>query len=73
MASSVLFVQIMDLISLPEQTEKKAQFKNIEQSIRNILPISGSRIDKYSLLCVEYSAPEKYKESLKSLILVHLR
>ncbi len=73
MANSVLFVQIVDLVSLPEQSEKKDQFKTIEQSIRNILPISGSRIDKYSLLCVMSSAPEKYKESLKNLILVHLR
>jgi hypothetical protein len=72
MANSVLFVQIVDLISLPGQTEKKAQFENIEQSIRNILPISGSHIDKYNLLCVESSAPEEYKERLKDLVLVHL-
>ena len=73
MANSVLFVQIVDLGSLPEKSEKRKQFINIEESIRKILPIPGSHIDKYNLLCTESSALKKNEADLLRPILDHLR
>lgn len=50
MSDSVLFVQILNTSRLKERTAKLDQWKNLEKSIRKILPIQGSRIRKYKLL-----------------------
>ncbi len=50
MSDSVLFVQILNTSRLKERTAKLDQWKNLEKSIRKILPIEGSRVRKYKLL-----------------------
>lgn len=52
MNDSVLFIQIVDVKKLEKETSKIAQFNNIEDSIHNILPLYGSKINKYKLLKV---------------------
>ncbi len=50
MSDSVSFIQILNTSRLKEGTAKPNQWKNLEKSIRKILPIEGSRIRKYKLL-----------------------
>lgn len=50
MSDSVSFIQILNTSRLKEGTAKPDQWKNLEKSIRKILPIEGSRIRKYKLL-----------------------
>lgn len=50
MSDSVSFIQILNMSRLNEGTAKPDQWKNLEKSIRKILPIEGSRIRKYKLL-----------------------
>lgn len=49
MGSSVVFIQIVDASKLKDRTAKLLQFENLEKSIQGILPLRGSRIDKYRL------------------------
>lgn len=55
MSDSVSFIQILNTSRLKEGTAKPDQWKNLEKSIRKILPIEGSRIRKYKLLCGDIS------------------
>ena len=50
MSDSVSFIQIVNTSRLEEGTAKPDQWKNLEKSIRKILPIEGSRIRRYKLL-----------------------
>jgi hypothetical protein len=51
MDDSVLFIQILDTSKLKkDKTSKIGQWKNIEESIQNIIPVKGSRITDYKLL-----------------------
>jgi hypothetical protein len=68
-----LFIQVVDAVSLPVNSKKRKQFINIEESIGKILPISGSNIYKYKLVCTESSKLLEDKENLLNLILDHLR
>ena len=49
MGDSVLFIQVLDTSKLKENTSKKSQWENLEDSITKILPIG--RITKYKLFC----------------------
>lgn len=49
-SDSVLFIQILGTSNLIiDKTSKIEQFRNIEESIQKVLPISDSHISKYSL------------------------
>lgn len=50
MGDPVLFIQILDASKLkPDRTSKMVQWNRVEQSIRDIIPIKGSRIHDYRL------------------------
>jgi len=50
MDDSVLFIQILDTSKLKEdKTSKSGQWKEIQKSIQNILPVEDSRINKYRI------------------------
>lgn len=50
MDDSVLFIQILDTSKLEkEKTAKIKQWKNIEDSIKKIIPVKGSKMDDYRL------------------------
>lgn len=50
MADSVLFIQILDTSKLRiEKTSKTKQWERIEESLRNIAPMKGSKINSYKL------------------------
>lgn len=50
MADSVLFVQVLDTQQLVlERTSKLHQWDNIAASIRGVLPLPGTKIDRYEL------------------------
>jgi hypothetical protein len=50
MANSVFFLQVLDSSKLKDRSAKLEQFKNLEHSIQEILPLKSSRIDRYKLL-----------------------
>ena len=50
MSDSVLFVQILNISQLKEETAKPNQWENLEKSIMDTLPIKASKIRKYRLL-----------------------
>lgn len=50
MSDSVSFIQILDKSQLKVASRKPEQGENLEKSIRKILPIKGSKIEKYKLL-----------------------
>ncbi len=49
MDEKVLFIQILDTSKLKEGSDKIEQWKNIENSIKQIIPVGDSKIRKYSL------------------------
>ena len=49
MSHSTLFIQILDNSKLSDRTSKIDQGEQIEKSIKNILPVKGSKIKKYRL------------------------
>jgi hypothetical protein len=50
MDDDVLFIQILDTSKLKvDKTKKIEQWKNIENSIKNIIPLKGSQIKEYKL------------------------
>lgn len=49
MDESVLFIQILDSSKLAEGTHKPKQWRNIEESITQIIPVRDSKIRKYSI------------------------
>lgn len=50
MGDSVLFIQILDTSKLKiDKTSKTRQWDKIEESIQNIIPVKGSKIDRYKL------------------------
>ncbi len=50
MNHSVLFTQILDTSKLKRnKTAKMKQWRNIERSIQNVIPLEGNRIDHYKL------------------------
>lgn len=61
MGESVAFIQILSKEKLKkERTSKFDQGENIKKAINSILPIKGSKITEYELLCgnkAEFSAP----------------
>ena len=50
MSDSASFIQILNTARLKAGGVKPNQWKNLEESIRNTLPIKGSKIRKYKLL-----------------------
>ncbi len=53
MADSVTFLQVLDVSKLKDHTSKLRQFRNLEKSIRDVLPLKGSKITTYRLLTTE--------------------
>lgn len=50
MDDSVLFIQILDTTKIKKgETSKIDQWKNIEKSIQDIIPVEGSMIDYYKI------------------------
>ena len=50
MDDSVLFLQILDSSKLKhDRTSKLEQFRNLEKSIRSVIPLKGSSIDSYRI------------------------
>lgn len=72
MADSVLFVQILDTENIKiGKTQKPKQWRNIEESIKKIIPIADSKIKEYRLFygkVSEFGANgEKRKELTKCI------
>lgn len=69
MDESVTFIQIMECKKLNvDKTSKFEQWENIEESINQILPVSDSKITKYSLFygnTSHFSNPEKCRELIE--------
>jgi hypothetical protein len=49
MADSVFFVQVLDSKKLKEGSVKRKQFLSLEEDIKKIFPLKGSRITHYKL------------------------
>ena len=66
MADSVLFVQILDTENIKiGKTQKPKQWRNIEESIKKIIPIADSKIKAYRLFygdVSEFNAKKKPEE-----------
>lgn len=63
MDDSVAFIQILDTSKLKEdETSKIEQWKNIEKSIQNIVPVNSSRINNYRLF---FGNPSNFREENK--------
>ncbi|HEB35861.1 hypothetical protein LCGC14_0616560 [marine sediment metagenome] len=71
MDDAVLFIQILDTSNLEEGTHKIEQWRNIEESITQIIPVGDSKIRKYSLFygeATEFSVNgEKKEEFIKCI------
>lgn len=62
MAESVSFIQVLDPSKLRiDKTSKIDQWKRLEKSISDVLPITGSKIKKYKLIYGSSSDFEKTK------------
>ena len=60
MHDSVIFIQILDKSNLKaEETSKFKQWENLEKSIKDILPVKGSKIRKYRIFHGDKSSFEK--------------
>jgi len=60
MDDSVLFIQVLDTSKLKmSKTSKIKQWKNLEKSINNILPIKGGNIKEYKLF---YDNPLEFEK-----------
>ena len=69
MDDSVCFIQILDTSKLKvDETSKFKQWKNLETSIMNILPIKDSKIIKYNLFYGNISEFKSNKETSELLI-----
>jgi len=58
----VLFIQILDTSKLKDETDKLEQTRNIEESIKKIIPIADSKIKEYRLFygkVSEFNAKKK--------------
>jgi len=65
MHDSVTFIQILDSSKLKELTSKFIQWKNLERSINNILPVKESNITDYRLFYgnrSDFMNREKYSD-----------
>jgi hypothetical protein len=69
MDDNVLFIQIGDKSKLKVQSKKPGQFKNIKNSIKGILPVSGSSVKEYELFM--YQCGDNYSD-LNKTILTHV-
>ncbi|MFQ6002561.1 MAG: hypothetical protein ACE5KJ_02315 [Candidatus Zixiibacteriota bacterium] len=47
---SILFIQILNTYGLQRESKKIKQWKAIEEAIQGVIPIKGSKIDKYKIL-----------------------
>lgn len=68
----ILFIQIVNITALKPKSSKKEQYLNIENSIKNILPVKNSKISFYKLIPLDSSIKKnflKIKEELINLIL----
>jgi hypothetical protein len=50
MSENVTFIQVVDTKKLSSTSKKNIQFTRIENSIQNILPVTGSKIKNYHLI-----------------------
>ena len=53
MAEDVLFVQIVDKSNLKKASSKDGQWKKLEKSIKDVIPLKGSCINKYVLISID--------------------
>jgi hypothetical protein len=49
MAESVAFIQVLDSSKLKDRTAKLGQFRLLEESIQQVLPLKGRRFNRYKL------------------------
>lgn len=69
MDDSVLFIQILDTSKLKMgKTSKIEQWKRIEKSIQNIIPVKNSKIDNYKLIFGKHSKFEANGKKKNELI-----
>lgn len=69
MDDSVLFIQILDTSTIKkEKTAKIEQWRNIEKSIQNIIPLKNSKIDNYKLIFGDISEFKNNREKRNELI-----
>lgn len=68
MDDDVLFIQILDTSNLKEGTHKEEQWRNIEESIKQIIPVKNSNIKRYRLFYGDASEFGVYGEKRKELV-----
>ena len=68
MDDEVLFIQILDTSNLKEGAHKIEQWRNIEESIKQIIPLKNSRIKEYKLFYGDVSAFSQNGVKRKELI-----
>jgi hypothetical protein len=69
MADSVAFIQVLDSSKLEDRTAKVKQFNHLEKSIQQIVPLKGSRINRYKL----FTGTEKDLSDMIDFIKAELR
>ncbi len=50
MGEQVIFIEILEISKLKSQSHKAEQFKNLEKSINEVLPLKYSAISEYHLI-----------------------
>lgn len=77
MDDDVLFIQILDTSKLKvDKTKKIEQWKNIEKSIKKIIPLKGSQIKDYKLFyggIHDFTGEAKKKKELINYVRNYLR
>jgi len=72
MDDSVLFIQIIDTSKIKdEKSLNVSKWKNIERSIQNRIPLTGSKINRYKLFygnVTEYKKNKKKQEEITDYI-----
>ncbi|MDD3847149.1 MAG: hypothetical protein PHC90_12440 [Syntrophorhabdaceae bacterium] len=69
MDEKVSFIQVLDGSKLERQSKKPDQFKNIEKSIQDILPVKGSNIHSYKIIFFENADDKERLDRFKKYVL----
>jgi len=69
MSEKVSFIQVLDGSKLEKQSKKPDQFKNIEKSIQDILPVKGSNIRSYKIIFFDNVDDKERLDRFKKYVL----
>ncbi|HBL22855.1 MAG TPA: hypothetical protein DDZ40_01910 [Deltaproteobacteria bacterium] len=69
MSEKVSFIQVLDGSKLERQSKKPDQFRNIEKSIQDILPVKGSSVHSYKIIFFENADDKERLDRFKKYLL----